>query len=121
MSDKRFNLRISAKVQKRFCHKNNAEAKVARKKITAKEEQLKAAVEWCGEHNVRGYSAVKSGLFPLVKNRRTIDKRLDGVIVTGKEKEYCSILTVEEEELIVNFVKNKNRSYQGVNKSDLTK
>ena len=49
-------------------------------------------------NNVRGYSAIKSGLFPLVKNRRTIDKRLDGVIVTGTEKEYCSILTSEEED-----------------------
>ena len=123
MSDKQFRLRILAKVpnsRRSSCHKNNAEAKVARKKITEKEQQLKEAVEWSNEHNVRGYSAIKSGLFPLVKNRRTIDKRLDGVIVTGNEKEYCSILTSEEEDYIVTFVKNKNRSYQGINKIDLT-
>ena len=100
MSNKQFRLRISANLQnsRRSCHKNNAEAKVARKKITEKELQLKDAVEWCDKHNVRGYSAIKSGLFQLVKNRRTIDKRLDGVIVTVTEKEYCSILTSEEED-----------------------
>ena len=69
---------------------NKAEAQVARKKILRKEEQLNNAVAWCREHNVRGYSAIKSGLFPLVKNTRTIDKHLDGKIITGQEKNYCS-------------------------------
>jgi hypothetical protein len=66
---------------------------------------------WGKENKVRGYSAIKSGLFPLVKNRRTIDKRLDGKIITGQEKNYCSILLPDEEDTIVQYVLNKNCFY----------
>ena len=123
MSGNRFNLRVLGKpVNRRLTNpNNNAEAKVARKRTSEKEEQLISAVRWCHEHDVRGYSAIKSGLFPLVKNRRTIDKRLDGKVITGSEKVYCSILTPDKEESVVTYIKNKNRSYQGVNKADLTK
>ena len=54
---------------------NSTEAKVVRKKIVSKEEQLNQAVLWCRENKCCGYSAMKSGLCPSVKNRRTIDKR----------------------------------------------
>lgn len=83
----------------------------------------KLTKQWNGVegNKVRGYSAIKCGLFPLIKDRTTIDKRLDGIVVTGKEKSYCSILTVEEEESLVRHVKNKNRCLQGINKSGLTK
>ena len=37
------------------------------------------------------------------------------------EREYCSILKEDEEQSIVAYVKNKNRTLQGVNRSDLTK
>ena len=40
---------------------------------------------------------------------------------TGQEREYCWILKVDEENCIVEFVKNKNRAYQGLNKNDVTK
>jgi len=73
------------------CPNNKAEATVARKNITEKEKQLDAAVEWCNQNNVKGYTAIKSCKFPLIKNRRTIDKRLDGEIVTGQEKNYCTV------------------------------
>ena len=39
----------------------------------------------------------------------------------GEERRYCCIFTPEEEEAIVRFVKNKNRSLQGINKAELTK
>ncbi len=74
---------------------------------------------WCKENKVRGYSVIKSGLFPLVKNRRTIDKRLDGKIITGQEKNYCSILLPDEEDTIVQYVLNKNCCYQGINRAEL--
>jgi len=62
-------------LKRRLSNPNNAaEAKVARKKINNREDQLNDAVKWCKEHNCRGYSAVKSKLFPLIKDRRTIDK-----------------------------------------------
>lgn len=88
---------------------NKARAAVRRDQISERESQLNAAVQWCQHNNKRGWAAINSGLFPLIKDLRTINKRLDGIIVTGKEKEYCSIFTVEEEESIVQHIKNKNR------------
>ena len=79
------------------------------------------AVQWCEENGKSGYSAWKTGLFPLVKSYKTIDKRLNGTVKTGEEKAYCSILIQEEENCLVNYVKNKNRAYQGINKASLTK
>ena len=49
-----------------------------------------------------------------------IESRLDGKVVTGSEKQYCSILTNEERKPIVRFVKNKNRCLQGIDKRELT-
>ena len=56
----------------------------------------------------------------MIKHYRTINARLDGEIETGREKEYCSIFTVDEENTIVRFIQNKNRCLQGLNKRDLT-
>ena len=66
---------------------------MARKRINAKTEQLKAAVAWCIENGARGYAALKTGQFPLIKDRETINKRLDGKIITGTN---CTVLTAEE-------------------------
>lgn len=63
---------------------------------------------------------MKTGLSNLIKSRSTTDNRLDGKIITGCKKQYCSILTNEEEESVVRFVKNKNRCLQGINKKGLT-
>ena len=101
------------------CPNNKAEAQVARKKISNKEIQLNEAVIWCKQNKVRAYSAIKSGLFPLIKNRRTIYKRLGGKVITGQEKNYCSILLPDEEATLVQYVINKNRCYQGINRADL--
>ena len=102
----------SSSSSKRLSNPNNmAEARVARKKIQTKEEQLRQAVAWCKEHRVREYSVIKSGLFPLVKNRQIIDSRLDGKIVTGEEKRYCSVLTAKEEIDIVEYVKKKRTEH----------
>ena len=101
-----------------------AEARVTRSSIKTKQAQIRAAIKWCQENNARSYAALNTGLFPLIKSRSTIDStigsRLDGKFVTGSEKQYCSILTNEEEESIVIFVKNKNHCLQGINKSELT-
>ena len=40
--------------------------------------------------------------------------------MTGSEQQYCCILTNEEEESIVRFVKNNSRCLQGINTSELT-
>ena len=83
-----------------------ARSLVMRDTIVQRNQQLDEAVEWCRENNKRGWAACNSGLFPLIKDRRTINKRLDGDVITGKEKEYCTILTDEEEETVVCHAKN---------------
>ena len=59
----------------------------------AKETALIETVEWCQLNGHRGWKAVNSGLFLGIKDPQTINKRLDGMIETGKEKDYCKILT----------------------------
>ena len=73
-----------------------------------KTEQLDAPVAWCIQNGSRGYAALKTGKFPLIKDHETINKCLDQKIVT-EERSYCTILTSNEEKSIVHFVKNKNR------------
>ena len=85
------------------------EALVARKQTNEKEEQLKAAEAWCRANGKPGYAALKTGQFPLIKDRETINKRLDGKLLTGEERLYCKVLTSQEENMIVQCVKNKNR------------
>ena len=77
-SNKKFSLRLKpASSHGRLSNPNNkAEAAVCRRKITSKEAQLKEAVAWCQERKVCGHSAMKSGLFPLIEHRKTIDDGL---------------------------------------------
>ena len=72
------------------------------------------------KNNKRGHSAVKTRSFPLVKSKRTVNKRLDGQVITGQEKIHCSALLPEEEETIVRYVINKNLCYRGISKAQLT-
>ncbi|XP_065640013.1 uncharacterized protein LOC136072675 [Hydra vulgaris] len=98
-----------------------ADAIVARKHTNDKNKQLEAAINWCKKFNGRGQAALKTGLFPLIKDRETINRRLDGKVIKGKERDYCTILTDDEEASIVRFIKNKNRCLQAINKQDITK
>ena len=61
---------------------NKAEAAV-RKFTDNKNEQLREAVEYCLVNNVRGHAALSTGRFNLIKDRETINRRLDGQIKTG--------------------------------------
>ena len=99
---------------------NKNAAYLARKHLFAKQKQLRNAVKWCKENGKRGYAAVNSGLFPLIKAYQTINKRLDGHITTGKEKQYCSILTTEEEDSLVLHMRNKNRCFQAINTQEVS-
>ena len=89
MGKVKFNLRIKPS--------NKTRAAVIRDAINSKQKQLDAAVQWCHENNRRGWAAVNSGLFPSIKDYRTINKQIDGIITTGNEKEYCSVFTSEEQ------------------------
>ena len=88
---------------------NKSRCNVLRDVIEMKSKQLEEAVEWCRINNKCGWAAINSGKFPLIKDLRTINKRIDGVIITANEKEYCSIFTKDEEESLVCYIINKNR------------
>lgn len=67
-----------------------SKAKLLKEQQKVRNDQLAAAVQYCRKNNCRGFSAVKYGLFPLIKDCRTINKRLDGLVVLEDEsKEYC--------------------------------
>lgn len=98
---------------------SKAEAIVQRKNIIQKELQVEEAVNWCNENGKKGHSALKTGMFPLINDRSTIDRRLNGSKVNSK-KEHLRVLTPAEERSIVEFVKNKNRCHQGVSRKEVT-
>ena len=62
---------------------NKAESVIAKQHTNAKNEQIETAVKYCLENKVRGTLALKTGNFPLIKNRETINCRLDGKVITG--------------------------------------
>ena len=65
-------------------------------------------------------SCSKDWAFPFDQDQETINRRLDGKIINGQERKYCRILTEEEEQTTVSYVKNKNRCLQDLNQSELT-
>ena len=54
-------------------------------------------------------------MFPSIKCPKSINRRLDGIVVAGEEKRYCSILTSDEEESLVRYIKNRSQCLQGMN------
>ena len=92
-SNMKFNLRLKPT--------SKAKSTIIREQQLLRECQLRDAVGYCTKNSCRGWTAVKSSLFPLIKYCHTINKGLDGMATIGEEKEYCSILTAEEEKALV--------------------
>ena len=99
--------------------KSKFEHQVKQKRICEREKQLREAVQYCITNNCRGSAAISAGVCPKIKSRITIDKRLDGVLPIGKEKEYCQVLTNAEEDLLVQFVKHKCQALQPTKRREL--
>ena len=114
-----FELKVKNRVSVSGKPNSKAEAVVKRKEIEQKELQIANAVSWCRANNKRGHAALKTGMFPLIKDRGTIDRWLDGQHQNHK-KEHLRILTPEEESSIVEFIKNKNRCHQGITRKHIT-
>ena len=108
-------------IRKSLAAKSKFGHKLKQKRMNIKKQDLELVVEYCIRNNCRGYAAISAGVCPTIKDQRTINKRLDGKIITGSEKEYCSILTVDEEELVVKYIKSKNRALQPVSRNELNK
>ena len=98
---------------------SKAEAIMERKNIYEKEKQIQAAVNWCKENGKKGYAALQTGNFPLIKDRGTIDRRL--IKNVNSKKEHLRILAPEEERSVVEFIKNKNRCHKWVSRNQVTK
>ena len=75
---------------------SKAEAILQRKHINNKEAQIEEAVQWCKTNGKKGYSALKTGMFPLIKDRGTIDRRLK-----GKKLNCKMVLAHQKRELLV--------------------
>ena len=87
--------------------------------IERRNQQLIEAVKWCKENSKRGWAALKTGKFTLIKDPRTINSRLDNNVKTGAERDYCSILTSKEEDSLVRHLKNKNRAYHAMDRKKI--
>lgn len=119
MGKPKFTLRLKGSVAVIGKPNSKAEATVKRSFINLKEKQIEDAVLWCKDNKKSGYSALKTGLFPLIKDRGTIDRRLNGKVKNLK-KEHLRILTCDEECSVVEFIKNKNRCHQGITRKHIT-
>ena len=99
---------------------SKAKAKISRIQYDEKMEQIAAAVRYCEANNCRGKKALSTGKFPLVKDHKTITRRLDGDVVSGQEKSHVSILLAEEEECLVSYAINKARAMQPIKRNAMT-
>lgn len=103
----------------KFKSSSKAKAEVNRKNYNKKLKQIEDAVKYCKENNCKGKSALKTGLFPLIKDHKTISQRLNGEVIHGEEKTAQSILTVQEENLLVQFAKNKCRAMKPLSRKSM--
>ena len=95
-------------------HQSIAYAKLCRRHTDAKICDKVEAAQWCKENNCRGYQAVSKGIVQGI-DPRLINAVLDEKVEPGKSREYCSILTSDEETVLVRYLKNRVRCLQGLN------
>ena len=99
-----------------------AKAKVVRAWRVAKEEEFSRAIKYCQDKDVCGYSAVNTGLFPSIKDTRSIYQLSDEPTSTIKStRSDCKILSGMEEQVLLLFLKNKSHSMQGATCAKATK
>ena len=115
-------LRIQYRQTRRVMHLCSAALDaVNRKRTISKNQALQEAVQWCMDNGCKGWKAVKSGLFPEIKDPRTINSHFDKKLETGNEKSYCKILTNSEENSLIRYMKNRNRCLQSLSEKDVEK
>ena len=79
-----------------------AKTKMVKALRVAKEEELSRITKYCHDKNVRGYSAVKTGLFLSINDARTINKQLDEPtsFTECKRIDFEIFGTMEEQDLV---------------------
>ena len=104
--------RNSLRLRISFKSNSKAKANINRKAYNERQKQIADAVSYCLENNCKGKAALKTGRFPLIKDHKTISRRLNGEVIHGNERISQSILIPEEEELLVDYAKKKCRAMQ---------
>ena len=100
---------------------SKAKASISRKSYDEKQKQIEEAVKFCKENDCKGKKALATGNFPLIKDHKTITRRLSGKVIHGNEKQSVSILLPSEEECLVRYAKNKSRAMQPLRRADMNK
>ena len=95
-------------------HQSLAYDQIRRKLTDARLRVKLEAVQWCRDNDCRGYECVSKG-FANGFDARTINNALDEKTTPGQEREYCSILTSDEELTLVRYLKNRVRCLQALN------
>ena len=95
-------------------HRSKADDRILQRKKEDLHNQLQEAVDYCLQNDCKGYKALKSGLFPLIRDAQTINRRLLKKgdfkrIEIGEERKHLRIITVNEEKKLVAHIKNSNR------------
>lgn len=110
--------------KRKFLQDTKAKFIVRESHLNARREQLLAAVAFCRENSCKGKKAISSGICPLIKDHRTINKELEKNN-QGSKRKYSgrkdSILTPGEEHVLVSHMKNLNRAGQGIKRPVVTK
>ena len=99
--------------------RNKAGAAIDAKIHRSRRASMEEALEYCRVNHCSAVAALNTGKFPGV-NRVSLWRRLNGKVQHGKEREYCRILTSDEENSLVNYIKNCNRAYQPLNRKTVT-
>ena len=98
--------------------RNKTGAEIDAKIKAKRNQQLDEAIAYCKENDCSVHTALQTKLFPHVK-RMSLHRRLTGEVRHGRECDYCRILMVSEEQCLVKYIKNSNRSYQPLNRADI--
>ena len=116
---KRFPLRVDNRCKPTRI-RNKSGHKVDEMVKEKKNTWLDDAIQYCRENDCSAYTAVKTGLFDKV-DRMTLHRRLTGEVSHRGERNYCRVLAVFEEDLLVEYIKNRNRNYQPMNWKEVNK
>ena len=79
-------------------------------------KQLTAAVQYCKDNNCKGYKALATKQFPLIKSPLTVNHHLAGKVSEGRAD--IATISAAEEKLLADFMINKARAFQPLSRKD---
>ena len=73
-----------------------------------KQFELEQAVKYCRDNNCKGYKAIADLGLLYIKDARTINWHLQGMVITGDKESYQKIPSDQEEKLLLKYLLNSN-------------